>query len=419
MARGFAESRTSAVGTGHLGAEALKRPPQGIVRLRPEAAQFVDDPDEGRIEPLRGTAPVEHHAADVFGEFAPGGRERKARGLRKAHQLRPVGARHRTPTLKGGALQARGRIAQDALQGKVRTHAGAAARGTAPDGAVGGEEPGFQGPHGEVALGAGVARREGVLGVAVHLGRDDAAARNFGGALEALREPLAHVGLHPQAVDDDVGDLGAFELPGERRTLQHDDLTVDAEAREALHEERLDFAADVLLAAPHDRGEHHEAHAFRERERAVYHRRHGVGAKRKTVGRAVGRPGARKKEAQVVRQFGRRADGRARIAPRALLVDRNRGREPFDRLDFGARHQLQELPRIDREALDVAALPLGIERVERKRTLPRARKPRDDDELPARQIDVDVLEIVRGGAPDRNDVHGLTLTLRLNAKFLL
>ena len=50
----------------------------------------------------------------------------------------------------------------------------------------------------------------------------------------------------------------------------------------------------------------------------------------------------------------------------------NRRRQALDQVDVGLFHELQKLPRVRRERLDVAALALGVERVEGERALARA-----------------------------------------------
>ena len=114
---------------------------------------------------------------------------------------------------------------------------------------------------------------------------------------------------------------------------------------------------------------------------------------------------ARPEQAQVVVDLGDRADRRARVVRRRLLLDRDRRRQPLDRVDVGLAHLLEELARVGRQRLDVAALPLGVDRVEGERRLPRARQPGDDDQLVARDLDVDVLEVVLARALDDDLVH--------------
>ena len=81
-----------------------------------------------------------------------------------------------------------------------------------------------------------------------------------------------------------------------------------------------------------------------------------------------------------------------------LLLDRDRRREPLDRIDIGLVHHGEELPRVGRERLDVAPLALGVQRVEGERGLAGAGKTRHHDELLARQIEIDVLQVMRAGA---------------------
>ena len=57
-----------------------------------------------------------------------------------------------------------------------------------------------------------------------------------------------------------------------------------------------------------------------------------------------------------------------------------------------------------RERLDVAALALGVERVEDERGLARARGAGDDDQLARREVDVEVLEVVLARAADADRV---------------
>ena len=112
----------------------------------------------------------------------------------------------------------------------------------------------------------------------------------------------------------------------------------------------------------------------------------------------------RPEQAQVVVDLGHRADGRARVARGRLLVDRDRRREALDRVDVGLLHQTEELPCVGRERLDVAPLPLGVDRVEGEARLARPREPRDHDQRIARQLDVDVLEIVLPGTRDDDPI---------------
>ncbi len=109
---------------------------------------------------------------------------------------------------------------------------------------------------------------------------------------------------------------------------------------------------------------------------------------------AVLRAGARPQEPQEIVDLRGRPDGRAAARRRILLLDGDRRRDPLDRVDQRFRHPLEELLGIRCERLDVAALALGVEGIERQRALAGPRRPGDDREGAPRQLDGDPLEIV-------------------------
>ena len=122
--------------------------------------------------------------------------------------------------------------------------------------------------------------------------------------------------------------------------------------------------------------------------------------------RAMHAADAGEEQPQVVVDLGDRADRRARVLRRALLVDADRRRQPVDLVDVGLLHLAEELPRIGGQGLDVAALALGVDRVERKARLAAAGQAGDDDQAVARHLDVDVLQVVFAGTADHDLVGG-------------
>jgi hypothetical protein len=74
--------------------------------------------------------------------------------------------------------------------------------------------------------------------------------------------------------------------------------------------------------------------------------------------------------------------------------ERDGRRQPFDRIDLGHPDLFDQPPRVRRDRLEIASLRLRIERAERERRLSRAGHAGKHDERVARNIDVDVLEIV-------------------------
>ena len=72
------------------------------------------------------------------------------------------------------------------------------------------------------------------------------------------------------------------------------------------------------------------------------------------------------KQAEEVVDFGRRADGRARIFVRRLLLDTDHGRQAGNLIHVGTREIAQKIAGISRKGLDVAALPFSIYGVKRQ-----------------------------------------------------
>ncbi len=73
------------------------------------------------------------------------------------------------------------------------------------------------------------------------------------------------------------------------------------------------------------------------------------------------------------------------------------GRQAVDLVDVRLLHLAQELPRVRRQALDVAPLALGVDGVEREAGLAAAGQTGDDGQPVAGHLDRDVLEIVFAG----------------------
>lgn len=95
-------------------------------------------------------------------------------------------------------------------------------------------------------------------------------------------------------------------------------------------------------------------------------------------------------------------DGRPTGAAHILARDGNRWRDPLDTIRRGLVELLQKLPRVSGEAFDVAALPLGIERIEREARLAAAAHAAKGDQLPMGQIEIDLLQVIDGNAAERN-----------------
>ena len=128
----------------------------------------------------------------------------------------------------------------------------------------------------------------------------------------------------------------------------------------------LEQFAELALSTLDERRAHFDARVARPGQHDVGDLRGALPLDGAAAIRAVRRTGARPEQAQIIVDLGDRADGRARIVSRRLLLDRDRRRQPLDGVDVRLLHQAEELARIRRQRLDVPPLPFGVDRVERQ-----------------------------------------------------
>ena len=221
----------------------------------------------------------------------------------------------------------------------------------------------------------------------------------LGGLLDGLGDAARRVLVDDDAVDDDLD--GVLELLLELDVLlEVADLAVHADAGEALLLEVGEELGVLALASEHHGRENERPSPLAGGEDLVGDLVRGLALDHATALGAVRDADAGEEEAEVVIDLGDGAHGRAGVARGRLLVDGDRRREPVDRVEVGLVHLAEELPRVAREALDVATLALGVDRVEGEARLARARQPRDHDELVAGDVYVHVGEVVLAGAAD-------------------
>jgi hypothetical protein len=130
----------------------------------------------------------------------------------------------------------------------------------------------------------------------------------------------------------------------------------------------LEEFPELSLPTPDQRREHLDARPLRPGEHGVRDLAGALALHRTAVVGAMRHAGPGPEEPEVVVHLRDGADGGPRIFRRRLLLDGDGGREPLDRVDVGLLHLLEELPGVRRQALDVATLPLGVDRVEREET---------------------------------------------------
>ena len=322
------------------------------------------------------------------------------------HQLEEVvGDVGLAPRLQRALPQRRGRVGHDQLGVDLHPGAEAAALGAGAERRVERERARLElvGVDG-VLVGAGhplaepqLARR--VLGRQVDEVEHHQPAGQVERGLDGVGEPALRRALDREPVDDDL-DRVLLLLVELGRVVERVGLAVDPGPGEALGlqlPEQLDVLA---LAAADDRRQHLEPLPLLEGQHLVDDLLRRLPLDGRAAGGAVRAAGPGVEQPEVVVDLGDRADGRARVLRGRLLVDRDRRREALDEVDVGLVHLPEELPRVGGQRLDVAALALGEDRVERQRRLARAGEAGEDDERVAREVDRHVLEVVLPGPPD-------------------
>ena len=150
------------------------------------------------------------------------------------------------------------------------------------------------------------------------------------------------------------------------------------------------LASGSPLARPRDGRENAEPRAFLHAQDAVDDLLNRLCLDALSAAWAVWHTDARVKETQIVCDLGDGADRRSRRLGEGALLDRDGRAESLDALDVGFGQLFEELPGVGAERLDVPALPLGIDGVEGVRSLARAARAREDDDIAARQTNADV-----------------------------
>ena len=83
-----------------------------------------------------------------------------------------------------------------------------------------------------------------------------------------------------------------------------------------------------------------------------------------------------------------------------FLLDGDGGRQTLDHIHIGLVHQLQKLAGVGGQALHIAALALGIQRVKGEAGFARAAQSRNHHQLVAGDVQVDIFQIVGARTAD-------------------
>ena len=104
-------------------------------------------------------------------------------------------------------------------------------------------------------------------------------------------------------------------------------------------------------------------------------------------------------------------DRRAGVGTHPLLVDDDRGRQPFEDVDFGPGQRRHES--LQERAVGLVDQPLRLRRdgAEHQRRLARSRDAGEHRQPPLGELDADVLQVVLPGALDADEIVGICRVL--------
>ena len=210
---------------------------------------------------------------------------------------------------------------------------------------------------------AGELGRKQMFLARVHFHRQRAAVGVAQRGLETFGQALLGICAHLETIDHHFDGV-LLVLVELGHGVDFVDFAIHPNPHETLRAQLGEEFEVFTLAPHHQRRQDHQLGVFRQRQHRVDHLRHRLRGQRNAVFRALRIADAGIQQAQVIVDFSDRADGRARVVAGGFLLDGNRRRQPLDQVDVGFLHQLQKLPGVGRQRFNVAALTLGIERVE-------------------------------------------------------
>jgi hypothetical protein len=155
---------------------------------------------------------------------------------------------------------------------------------------------------------------------------------------------------------------------------------------------------DGLVARQAAGKRHLETRPVRQLAQTFGCRLRGIFADRLTAAQAENLADPGVQQTQVIGRFGCRSDGRPIGARGAAASHRDGGWDAVDSLGVRLLQTVQELSRVGRKTLDVAALALGIQRVQRQTGLAAAADAAEHDQSAVRHVQIDRFQVVYADA---------------------
>ena len=263
---------------------------------------------------------VEQDLLRLLVEFLPRRLEAVAAALEDGfHHTHRVGVQVLRERRKDAPAHAQPRIREDELFVELHVAAESRADGAGAVGIVEREHARREFRQADAAVHAGKVLAEHQE-LAIHDLHISDALAELQCRLEGVGQARLHALAHDEAVDDDLDRVLLVLLELDVLTELHD-LAVDAHAHISLMADVRENLLVLALLAAHDLRHDEQLRALRQCPDLVNHLVDGLLCDGLAALRAVRMPHAREEQSEVVVDLGDRADGRARVMARRLLVD--------------------------------------------------------------------------------------------------
>jgi len=346
---------------------------------------------------------VQENIDDLRRELTQRRIERKAVMLCKTVHIHCgyAAALHRpAAALQAALADGQALVRDDQIRIDLHEHAETGALGARARRVIEGEHAGRQLLDARPMLGAGVVlRKEQVF--PIHHADDHQAVGQRGRGFCGIGQTRANVGPNDQTVDHNVDRvlLVLFELDGFGKIIQN---SVHPNADKAAATGRLQLLDMLALARADDRSQHLDFRALRQGKHPVDDLVDRLLLDLPAADRAVRNADAGIQQTQIIVNFGYGSHCGTRVFRRGLLVDGNRRGQPLNVIHVRFIQLPQKLAGIGRKRFHIAALPLGVNRIKRKGGFSGAGKAGKNHQLVARNLNIDILQVVLSGAFDQN-----------------
>ena len=223
-----------------------------------------------------------------------------------------------------------------------------------------------------------------VVKPAVAMPLEESRLHRIGKAVRRGAFPIGYHAVNQQVTVGQQPPLLVAQM-GSRRCAHTHHITAYQQAGETLRLPNSELVVYALLAE-HDRRNQIHLCACRQLHQCIHHIAPCLPPYFLPADGRIGLAYAGKEQLQVIVYLRNRPHRGAWVAARYLLLNSDSRRDALYLIHLRLLHPAEELPRIGAQALHIAALPFGIERIERQRRLAAAAHARYHHQLVARDV---------------------------------